>query len=46
METQSKQNTKCLKIYIGENDLWRGKALFLSLLETLLDWLEQLSPVA
>ncbi|MDO9086263.1 MAG: DUF190 domain-containing protein [Anaerolineaceae bacterium] len=35
METQSTKNVKCLKIYIGENDLWRGKALFLSLLETL-----------
>ncbi|MBW6472944.1 MAG: DUF190 domain-containing protein, partial [Anaerolineaceae bacterium] len=37
METQSSQITKCLKIYIGENDMWRGKPLFMALLEHLLD---------
>lgn len=35
MEIQSSQNTKCLKIYIGENDMWRGKPLFMVLLEQL-----------
>mgnify|MGYP001111685975 CR=1 FL=1 len=37
METQSSQITKCLKIYIGENDIWHGKPLFMALLEKLLD---------
>lgn len=37
METQSAQNTKCLKIYIGENDIWHGKPLFMALLEKLRD---------
>lgn len=37
METQSSQNTKRLKIYIGENDMWHGKPLFMALLERLLD---------
>jgi len=37
METQSSQITKCLKIYIGENDMWHGKPLFMALLEKLLD---------
>lgn len=35
METQSSKNTKRLTIYIGESDLWRGKALYMVLLETL-----------
>ena len=35
MDTQSSKNTKRLKIYIGESDLWRGKALYMVLLETL-----------
>jgi CBS-domain-containing membrane protein len=37
METQSSQITKCLKIYIGENDMWHGNPLFMALLEKLLD---------
>ncbi len=37
METPSSPNTKCLKIYIGENDMWRGKPLFMVLLERLHD---------
>ncbi len=37
METQSSQITKCLKIYIGENDIWHGKPLFMALLEKLRD---------
>jgi CBS domain-containing protein len=35
METQSTKNTKRLTIYIGESDLWRGKALYMVLLETM-----------
>ena len=35
METQSPKNTKRLTIYIGDSDLWRGKALYMVLLETL-----------
>ena len=35
MENQTAPNTKRLKIYIGESDLWNGKALYMVLLETL-----------
>ena len=35
METQSTKNTKRLTIYIGESDLWRGKALYMVLLESM-----------
>ncbi len=34
MENQTSPNTKRLKIYIGESDLWNGRALYMVLLET------------
>lgn len=34
MEKQDAPKTKRMKIYIGESDLWKGKALYMVLLET------------
>lgn len=36
MENYLAENTKRLKIYVAESDLWRGKPLYFALLEVLI----------